>query len=164
MFFKFHCTSKIFNRFSIFDMQQNLKTYIFTDQAAFWQIFHSIISSIKTSFCSGIWLVPRHYNDVIMGVIVSPITSLTIVDSIIYSDADQRKHQSSTSLAFVRGIHRGPVNSPHKWPVTQKMFPFDDVIMAAMLLVASQITEWEENSKADLLTFTFYWIYQYEVL
>ena len=43
--------------------------------------------------------------------------------------ADQRKHQSSASLAFVRGIHRWPVNSPHKGPVTQKMFPFDDVIM-----------------------------------
>ena len=43
--------------------------------------------------------------------------------------ADQRKCQSSASLAFVRGIHRGPVNSPHKGPVTQKMFPFDDVIM-----------------------------------
>ena len=47
----------------------------------------------------------------------------------VYSDADQRKHQSSASLAFVRGIHRWPVNSPHKWPVTRKMFPFDDVIM-----------------------------------
>ena len=46
-----------------------------------------------------------------------------------YSDADQRKHQSSASLAFVWGIDRGPVNSPHKWPVTRKMFPFDDVIM-----------------------------------
>ena len=57
------------------------------------------------------------------------ITSLTIVYSIVYSDADQRKHQSSAPLAFVRGIHRGPVNSPHKWPVTRKMFPFDDVIM-----------------------------------
>ena len=40
-----------------------------------------------------------------------------------------KKHQSSASLAFVRGLHRGPVNSPHRWPVTQKMFPFDDVIM-----------------------------------
>ena len=39
------------------------------------------------------------------------------------------KHQSSASLAFVRGIHRGPVNSPHKWPVMRKLFPFDDVIM-----------------------------------
>ena len=47
----------------------------------------------------------------------------------VYSDADQRKHQSSASLAFVRGIHRGPVNAPHKWPVTRKIFPFDDVIM-----------------------------------
>ena len=70
-----------------------------------------------------------HYTDVIMLAIASQITSLTIVYSIVYSDADQRKHQSSASLAFVRGIHRGPVNSPHKWPVTRKMFPFDDVIM-----------------------------------
>ena len=49
--------------------------------------------------------------------------------STVYSDTDQRKYQSSASLAFVRGIHRRPVNSPHKWPVTRKMFPFDDVIM-----------------------------------
>ena len=70
-----------------------------------------------------------HYNDVIMEAIASQITSLTIIYSIVYSDADQRKHQSSASLAFVWGIHRGPVNSPHKWPVTRKMFPFDDVIM-----------------------------------
>ena len=64
-----------------------------------------------------------------MGAIASQITSLTIVYSAVYSDADQRKHQSSASLAFVRGIHRGPVNSPHKWPVTQEMFPFDYAIM-----------------------------------
>ena len=64
-----------------------------------------------------------------MGAIASEITSLTIVNSIVYSDADQRKHQSSASLAFVRGIHRRPGNSPHKWPVTRKMLPFDDVIM-----------------------------------
>ena len=69
-----------------------------------------------------------HYSDVIMGALASQITSLTIVYSTVYSDTDQRKHQSSASLAFVRGIHRGPVNSPHKWLVTRKMFPFDDVI------------------------------------
>ena len=45
-----------------------------------------------------------------------------------YSDADQRKHQSSASVAFVRGT----VNSPHKWPVTREIFPFDDVIMTNM--------------------------------
>ena len=70
-----------------------------------------------------------HYADVIMIEMASQITSLAILYSIVYSDADQRKHQTSASLAFVRGIHRSPVNSPHKWPVTRKMFPFDDVIM-----------------------------------
>ena len=64
-----------------------------------------------------------------MDAIASQITSLTIVYSTVYSDADQRKHQSSASLPSVRGSHRGPVNSPHKWRVTRKTFPFDDVIM-----------------------------------
>ena len=76
----------------------------------------------------------NHYDDVIMSTIASQITSLTIVYSIVYPGADQSKHQSSASLAFVWGIHRGPVNSPHKWPVTRKMFPFDDVIMINMYL------------------------------
>ena len=47
-----------------------------------------------------------HYADVIMTTIASQITSLTSVYSTVYSDADQRKHQSSASLAFVWGIHR----------------------------------------------------------
>ena len=65
-----------------------------------------------------------------MGAMASQITSLTIVYSTVYSGADhRRKHQSSASLAFVRGIHRWPGNSSHKWPLTRKMFPFDDVIM-----------------------------------
>ena len=65
-----------------------------------------------------------------MGAMASQITSLAIVYSTVYSDADQRKHQSSAALAFMRGIHRWSVNSSHKWPVMRKMFPFDDVIMA----------------------------------
>ena len=65
-----------------------------------------------------------------MSTIASEITTLAIVYSTVYLGADQRKHQSSVSLAFVRGIHRGPVNSPHKWPVARTMFPFDDVIMS----------------------------------
>ena len=72
-----------------------------------------------------------HYSDAIMGTIASQITSLTIVYSTVYSGTDQRKHQNSASLAFVRVIHRSPVNYPHKGPVTRKMFPFDDVIMSS---------------------------------
>ena len=71
----------------------------------------------------------NHYSDVIMGAMASQITSHSIIYSTGYSGADQRKHQSYASLAFVRGIHRWPVNSPHKCPVARKMFPFDDVIM-----------------------------------
>ena len=70
-----------------------------------------------------------HYIDVKMSLMSSQITSLTIVYSTVYSGTDQTKHQSSASLAFVWGIHRWPVNSPHKTPVTRKMFPFDDGIM-----------------------------------
>ena len=70
-----------------------------------------------------------HYDDVIMSEIASQITSLTIVYSSVHLGADQSKHQSSASLVFVWEIHRWPMNFPHKWPVTRKIFPFDDVIM-----------------------------------
>ena len=72
-----------------------------------------------------------HYNDVIMRTMASQITIVSVGYSTIYSGTKQRKHQSSASLAFVKGIHRWPVNSPHKWPVTRKMFPFDDAIMVS---------------------------------
>ena len=70
-----------------------------------------------------------HYSDVIMSIMVSHITSISTVYSTVYSGTDQRNHQSSASLAFVRGIYWWPVNSPHKGPVMWKMFPFHDVII-----------------------------------
>ena len=102
-----------------------------------------------------------HYNDAIMGSMASEITSLTIVYSAVYSGADQRKHQSSASLAFVRGIHRGPVNSPHKGPVTRKMFPFDDVIMfvcdgSCLMSVSIPITNASECQVAAILNLSEY--------
>ena len=95
-----------------------------------------------------------HYDDVIMGAIASLITSLTIVYSTVYSDAGQRKHRSSASLAFVWVIHRGPVNSPHKWPVTQKMFPFDDVIMPCRIRQAYMYVRHHQISTI--------WLYHYQ--
>ena len=55
-----------------------------------------------------------------------PIVYWTVCSGVV-----QRKHQSFTSLAVVRGIHRSPVNSPHTGPVTRQMFSFDDVIMSS---------------------------------
>ena len=81
-------------------------------------------------FCADYDVMVLHYDDVIMTTMASQITSLTVVYSTIYSDAVQRKHQSSASLALCVGNSPRTVNSPHKGPVTRKMFPFDDVIMA----------------------------------
>ena len=90
---------------------------------------HNMVSSTDHHHCFLNETDSRHYNDVIMSTMASQITSLTIVYSTVYSGIDQRKHQSSASLAFVRGIYWWLVNSPHKGLVTQKMFSFDDIIM-----------------------------------
>ena len=68
----------------------------------------------------------NQYSDTIMSAMESQITGVSIVYSTVCSVPDQRKHQSSASLAFVRRIHWWPVNSPHKGPVKWKMFPFED--------------------------------------
>ena len=80
-----------------------------------------------------------HYCDVIMGTMASQITSLTMVYSTMYSGADQREHQSSASLAFVRGIHRWPVNSPHKWPVPRKIWWRHHAILISIALIKTAI-------------------------
>ena len=67
----------------------------------------------------------------LMSQLASQITSVSIVCWTVCSGTDQRKYQSSSLLAFVRGIHRWPVNSPHphKGPLKRKMIPLDDVIV-----------------------------------
>ena len=72
--------------------------------------------------CIYIYLYLYHYNDVILSAMASQITGVSSVCS-------TRKHQNSASLAFVRGIHWWPVNSPHKSLVTRKTFSLSDVIM-----------------------------------
>ena len=90
-----------------------------------------------------------------MSAIASWITSLTTIYLIVYSRADQRKHQSSASLAFVRRIHRRPVNSPHKGLVTRMMLPFDDVIIddtAATWTHCCKISKWRDVVKCQSST------------
>ena len=123
----------------------------------FWPV-HTVLNTVTSlhTFLSHNELT--HYTDVIMGTMASQITSLTIVYSTVYSGEDQRKHQSSASLAVVWGIHRGSVNSPHKWPVTRKMFPFDNVIMF--------LTHWDRYTIAAFFQTTysngFSWINIYQ--
>ena len=87
------------------------------------------------------WISLVLFSEVIMSSMASQIASLTIFYSTVYSGADQRKPQSSASLVFKRGIHRWSVNTPHRGPVTQKMFPFDDVIMLQLQLYPHGFTQ-----------------------
>ena len=105
-----------------------LCTYLYSRRST--GISHETMGSVVSLTLLGL----SHYNDVIMSAKASQITSLVIVYSTIYSRRrSKKKNQSSASLAFVRGIHRWPVNSPHNGPVTRKMFPFDDIIISSWL-------------------------------
>ena len=92
-----------------------------------------------------------HYSDVIMSATASQIIGVSIVYSIFCSSADQRKHQSSVSLGIVTGIRGSAVDSPHKGPVTRKMFLFDDVIMSSW--------KWQPTHWMILIPRLAQWIY-----
>ena len=102
-----------------------------------------------------------HYSGGIVSTMASQINSITIVYSTVCSGADQIKHQSSASLAFVRWIRRLPANSPHKGPVTRKMFPFDAVIMfiGSKQCLITQSLVMRHCSKAILQLPQYQWIY-----
>ena len=118
---------------------------IFTHDCVTRENHWRIVLWPETLFADKPYIFIYYYCDVIMGAAASQTTSLTIVYSTVYSDADQRKHQSSASLVFVQGIHRWLVNSPHKWPVTRKIFPFDDVIMIWNLMSFSSRPSTDKN-------------------
>ena len=96
--------------------------------------------------------IEMHYSDVIISTVASQIISLTIVYSTTYSGADQREHQNFASLAFVRGMHWWPMNSPQKGPVTWKMFPFNDVIMDEWTAGRLSHTPWVKFGKKHRLS------------
>ena len=83
-------------------------TYKSMQEVKFWNVFVlDFFLPAQFNFFIAQSVAPDiHYIDVIMTLMASQITSPTVVYSIVYSDADQRKHQSSESLAFVRGSHQ----------------------------------------------------------
>ena len=70
-----------------------------------------------------------HYSNVIMSAMASQITGVSMVCSTVCPGAGQKKTSKLRVTGLLGGIHRRPVNSPNKGPVTRKMLPFDDVIV-----------------------------------
>ena len=104
-----------------------------------------------------------------MSAIASHIISILIVCSTVSPGADQRKHQSSASLSFVRGIHRWPLNSPHKELVTRKMFHLMSSCDFNIHCVAMPIKlhGWNVNIHIFILTkhvSTYMWFYVWYII
>ena len=90
--------------------------------------FPGLMAAIsQTTFSNAFFMNGNfHYNHVIMSAMASQITSITIVYSTVYS---MRKSKEISKPRVTGLCDRWLVNSPHKGPITRKMFPFDDVIM-----------------------------------
>ena len=128
----------------------------------FWMVFVSMpLQNLMNAIGSWCWpyfdvhhLIPWHYSNVIMSSMAFRITGVSIVYSTVCSCADQRIHHSSASLAFIRGIHRWPVNCPHKGPVTRRMFPSDDVIRfrcsSSYAMMSSWPTTWHQDQSSSV--------------
>ena len=120
------------------DLYGDLHDSLYTDIV--YPQFQDLTSNEKLVYIMKLCQIPagkyaNHYTDVIMTTMAPQTTNLAAVYSSVPSDADQRKHQSSASLAFVWEIHRGRWN-PRTKAATRKMFPFDDVIKAKPLIDA----------------------------
>ena len=85
-----------------------------------WTNAFSSFFAIFAPLVGGPLVSKSHYSDGMMSEMASQLTGVLVVCSTVCSGADQRKHHSSASLAFERGIQRWPVNSPHKGAVTRK--------------------------------------------
>ena len=92
-----------------------------------------------------------------MGAMASQITSLMIVYSTVYQTQIKENIKAARHWPFMWVIHRWPVNSPHKWPVTRKMFPFHDVIMWWIMFIDEhklnlRLCLWSSNLQSKNVT------------
>ena len=138
-----HTPQNANNEFLHVCMQHNRKQNMCNKQPNMFTLENSIIAKS----------IYQHYSDAILSVMVSQITGIPIA-------YPKRKHQSSTSLVFVKGIHRSPVNSPHKGPVTWKLFPFVDIIMKLNSLTVfgtMDITWWKQQQLSPCICDNLCW-------
>ena len=143
--------------------RQNSPRYIIKPHLEHYWMSHDTERSPSSITSSKLDIQIYHYIDVIMSAIASQITSLTIVHSTVYSVTDQRKHQSFASLAFARGIHRWPVNSPHKGPVTRKCFHLmtHHTIMSREFILPNNSSFGPQHYLEDSVIPTYALIYMY---
>ena len=111
----------------MYDAYLQANVFAWSQPSFAWWCISAEADTMCNQYFRILGIFEKEFKDV--SAMASQITSLTIIYSIFHSGADQRKHQSSASMAFVSGSHRWSVNSPHEGPVTRKMFRFDDVIM-----------------------------------
>ena len=104
----------------------------FNDASYEWPKYRESTVGDTSKWIKRLSMFDNHYNNVIMRTMASQITSIGIAYSTLYSGADQRKHQSSAWLAFVRRLHRWRVKSPHNGPVMGKIFPLDVIVSVCM--------------------------------
>ena len=90
-----------------------------------------------------VWNISQiHYSNVTMGALTSQITSLTIVYSTVYSGTEKKKTSKLRVSGLCVGNSPGPGDSQHKWLVTRKMFPLDEVIMIRVMRGPDCINAW----------------------
>ena len=130
--------------FSIYQANRRHTIWCQQDRSRATTISHTLIPCTQIGLCMPC-ANQYHYNNVIMNAIVCQITASRFFTQALIQAHIKEKNQSFASLALVRGIHRWPVNSPHKGPVTRKMFPFDDLIMIL----------WKSTDKFRMYTNTF---------
>ena len=122
----------------------------------------SLFQGVAATWSDG---VLDHHNGDIMSAMASQITGVSIVCPTVCFSTDQRKHQSFASLAFMRGIHRWSVDSPHEGLVTRKMLPFDDVIVSTAKGSISLERRLSETSSDFTQHFVVYFaFYTYELV
>ena len=126
-----------------FQEQTSLDARIYWKNLVYTMPADALALNVIKSSSAMAWIMYRktHYCDVIMGAMGSQFTSLTIVHSTVYSGVDQRKHQSSASLAFLWEI-TGDRWIPAQMASNAEMFPFDDVIMYFSMLKISAVRHW----------------------
>ena len=123
--------------------------------AIVWLLAHS---PSKVKSLKPIWWL-YHYSDVIMGSLATPITSLTLIHSTVYSTRRSKKASKLRVTGLCAGTSTETGEFPSQMPVSQKMFPFDDAIMTPIDFVYEcPIFKWQslrENSLKDLIGILF---------